>query len=1493
MFTYDTSPGVHSSPGEPFGRLATRLSRNRVLAASAVLVVGRFRLRSGLAFGLTAVLMALSLGVMPTAANAAGETLNVTLSQVTGTGPFDADDAAGHDSSAANDVVRTNDTVTYTVGIRYEGGQQTTPTINFTLPKGEELVSLPPFCLPGSSVTPATLPAPAVPITAISWQGLPTQSVNCIVDGQTQGTALDYRFVSKVRPEVPNGTDLSPVTATATSDQVAIPAASESVYHSVSAAANFDVSKRLDSETDTSGPFFQNYSNCTFDASRSCAIMNFPLTMDGPAGGKGLSPLQSPITVTEDLRPNSFFGAGTTSSAAWAAAGAGALEKYAPRLIGCNAVSSTLGAIPGTSGGSATNDSSVRDSGTASCAQPTLGTPVDVVFTDADTTGYTVPTKSFNGSALPADSGYVLSVSMHIEVPLDAIMDLGIASGNSWTLNWENTYTDVDATAIDGTPNQGENLDNNVRAGTSKMENGYGFTKGFSGITGAAGNTPLSAQGSPGYTDYDFEGPPGSSKWHDGNTVVLPGQTVLSNVLATQSVPPNTGTQYSASSLACDTWDSTKLAMPQTFSFAGADVGRVRIPSEGSPAWVSSWNYNDGFQTSTDGLQNLRIEYGYTATPGSGADSACDTGDWASTPAGVSGATVVDGQWHGVNRVRFSFSSESAATNPTFDVNLSIALTVLPTAGPNGTILPNWASIKRVPGVTDMAGVIAASQSTDLSTYVPADNSGSLGDRLIVGEAAARIKKLVKNPTSGEFTDTAVPQYTAGSAVQYRLDPSLTADVSGSGTSAEVVVEDCLPRYQSFVSSVRGSGAAINPVLVQAGAPTGSELTCAPDETYVKWDLGSNPIGQAIDPIVYTVEISDTVRNATYTNTALVSSDGDMSPATARDDDAQIQIVVPTGIKIAKTVDKPTVEVNGQGLTNPRSFVWSIDFANIDSPADVSDVDVIDVLPANGIGDSTFSGSLQLDSANVTNGTGIEILYTAQMPGSLEVDPNGSTNQAAGSTVWCDAVSGGAVVSGDGDAADCPTAAGEVTGLRFLRAGAFEPTDEMTIAVAMTPVGNAEGDVYENSTAGRVVGVSQPVGPATREVNVFASTIGDFVWLDLNQDGIQDAGEVGVEGMPVTLTGTDVDGNAVSLSSTTGADGKYLFANLASGNYVVTFDAAWVAAHDYDFTLLNAGSDRALDSDADPTTGAAKEIALGIDEDELTIDAGLVQPVGGLIINKALTGAGTTLAGDTYAFDVVCTSRGVEVYNDKVVLTRAGDEVALASDRIGNLPIGSECVVTETENGAADSTPAPVTVTVVKNDDDNTVTVAIVNVYSAGTISASKVVDGAYAHHESVADLQFTLLVTCQVETDGPAGSVIGTVYSGPVVLTAGESKTLLDAEGDELLLPLGARCFVEETDDGGADESSVNFDSFENAAVVTDGTPDALQKLTVTATNTFSKNPDGGQDPSGPASNPAGGSGPLAHTGMAAGGIALFAGMLLAGGVIFVLVRRRKSERV
>ncbi|PID79286.1 MAG: hypothetical protein CSB19_02570, partial [Clostridiales bacterium] len=108
-------------------------------------------------------------------------------------------------------------------------------------------------------------------------------------------------------------------------------------------------------------------------------------------------------------------------------------------------------------------------------------------------------------------------------------------------------------------------------------------------------------------------------------------------------------------------------------------------------------------------------------------------------------------------------------------------------------------------------------------------------------------------------------------------------------------------------------------------------------------------------------------------------------------------------------------------------------------------------------------------------------------------------------------------------------------------------------------------------------------------------SIGDYVWLDVNVNGIQDAEESGQAGVAVVLR--DSSGKKIS-DALTDASGFYEFSGLANGDYTVEF----TAPEGYVKTLDSQGDDRALDSN-----GLVAEVTID-DADDLTIDLGLIKP---------------------------------------------------------------------------------------------------------------------------------------------------------------------------------------------------------------------------------------------------------------------------------------------
>ncbi len=116
------------------------------------------------------------------------------------------------------------------------------------------------------------------------------------------------------------------------------------------------------------------------------------------------------------------------------------------------------------------------------------------------------------------------------------------------------------------------------------------------------------------------------------------------------------------------------------------------------------------------------------------------------------------------------------------------------------------------------------------------------------------------------------------------------------------------------------------------------------------------------------------------------------------------------------------------------------------------------------------------------------------------------------------------------------------------------------------------------------------------------ASIGDFVWFDDNEDGIQGAGEAGFAGATVNLFNCQ---GVLIATTMTDFSGYYLFDNLTAGDYNVGF----VIPEDYAFSPQDMGMDDALDSDADPATGMTTCTTLEPGEHDATWDAGLYLPV--------------------------------------------------------------------------------------------------------------------------------------------------------------------------------------------------------------------------------------------------------------------------------------------
>jgi len=115
------------------------------------------------------------------------------------------------------------------------------------------------------------------------------------------------------------------------------------------------------------------------------------------------------------------------------------------------------------------------------------------------------------------------------------------------------------------------------------------------------------------------------------------------------------------------------------------------------------------------------------------------------------------------------------------------------------------------------------------------------------------------------------------------------------------------------------------------------------------------------------------------------------------------------------------------------------------------------------------------------------------------------------------------------------------------------------------------------------------------------ATLNGKVWFDKNSNGVEDAGESGIEGVVIHLL---KEGEDTGVTTTTDSNGNYEFSDLECGfNYSIKVDKP--SAYD-NFTKENIGNDDSKDSDVN-SRGVSDEVGIDECQDYSNLDAGLIK----------------------------------------------------------------------------------------------------------------------------------------------------------------------------------------------------------------------------------------------------------------------------------------------
>jgi fimbrial isopeptide formation D2 family protein/uncharacterized repeat protein (TIGR01451 family) len=496
--------------------------------------------------------------------------------------------------------------------------------------------------------------------------------------------------------------------------------------------------------------------------------------------------------------------------------------------------------------------------------------------------------------------------------------------------------------------------------------------------------------------------------------------------------------------------------------------------------------------------------------------------DWSGVAVAVQSDTAGITSWSIVGGVLTAQWNEFAMGDSTTFI-VSGGLLASATAGQSivNTGEVTWTSL---PGNVTAPQSVHSTLSTE-RTGDPTDPGGAANDYLDNDDATVTVTGSIDKVNNGT--------YTIGETHTYDITVSLP-----EGDTQSLVVTDLLPAglvvdnvNTDIVVDDTGFGGTVNntPTITYAGNTlsidfgdvsvtadnnpannsfliqllvrvdnVASNVDGIPSlENHVSMTYGATPttIHDPTDPTVDIVEPQIT------TTKTVVDASGDQTVA------ALGEIVTYT-VRFENTGNSTAFEVDALDAMDPGTNFVSLDSVTYHDTSLATDTDILGQSYATDNGNETVNfGSLTpFNSWDIEVGDYVEIVYSAQVAGA-----------------WF--VSGSHVNTIDAD----------WTGLDGVN-----PNERIYDDGVTAPGSPVDGNQDRDSASYTV-----PQGNLE---------LGDTVWFDANNNGVQDVGELGISGVRVD-TEVDLGGGTVyQATAITDGNGEYLFTNLHAATYIVTVD---------------------------------------------------------------------------------------------------------------------------------------------------------------------------------------------------------------------------------------------------------------------------------------------------------------------------------------------------
>jgi len=635
-------------------------------------------------------------------------------------------------------------------------------------------------------------------------------------------------------------------------------------------------------------------------------------------------------------------------------------------------------------------------------------------------------------------------------------------------------------------------------------------------------------------------------------------------------------------------------------------------------------------------------------------------------------ACVDDGRAEVLSEVTVA-NTGCAEVSASFDIRVTLY------EGPDcsGGAVDSW--IERVPGTLIAAG------GTRVVAMAPRTIAGSLCASNCVTSARFEVDAGGEicecDGTDNAFCRTSIPSLLPDLVIT-TIDPSVdcvagtgrvdvTVENTGCGDAADVVV--------GLTSTGCGLALASDPIAVPVGASRVVSFAYTPDCTAwnCEYVATADSVGSVcecsgansmrFDPYPGNGSMGDTVwYDADRDGVQGVSEDG-IPGATVTlegdlDGDGSLDVILSAvtdadGQYLFDALPAGAYTVTVDAATLPAGLEQTYDFDGLGTP-------------------NTSDYALGLDEHNREQDFGY--VGTGSIGDRIWYDANADGVQDAGE----DGIPGVTVtLGGDIDAdgvVETVTAVTDANGeylFDHLPAGPYT----VTVDAATLPAGLEQ--TYDFDGLGTPNTSDYALGPGEDERGqdfgyVGTGSIGDRIWYDVNADGVQDPGEDGLPGVTVTLEGdVDADGVVETLTTTTDANGEYLFDVLPAGDYTITVDDGTLPGgleqtYDYDGLGSRHTSDYALGAEERNREQDFGYVGTGSIGDRLWFDVNGdgVQDPG----EDGIPGVTVTLEGDIDADGVIETITAVTDANGEYLFDRLPAGPYTVTVDAGTLPEGLE-----------------------------------------------------------------------------------------------------------------------------------------------------------------------------------------------------------------------------